>query len=87
MLSGASESGIFLLQLAKNDEAFATAGDFTEDRVIYSIVITGPQMVNATTTVRVERGDHFGLLLTSSSLNAAPAAAWAECQLNYLVLT
>jgi hypothetical protein len=87
VLSAAAEAGIFLVQLAKNDEAFSAPGDFTQDRIIYSIVVTGPILVNETITVRTERGDHYGLLLTASSLNGAAAAAWAECQLNYLVLT
>ncbi len=86
VLSGASEH-VMLVQLALNDEAFTAVGQFTDERVIYSFVCTGPQLLNETTTIRVVRGDHLGIRIAASSDNPGATAVWAESQLNYLVLS
>ena len=87
VLSAASTSGIYFVKIALGDEAFTSLGDFTDNRVIYDMVGTGPQIVNATTTIRVNRGDHIGLSLNQSNANSGNANAAVSCQLNYLVLS
>ena len=87
VLSSASTSGIYHVKFALADEAFSTIADFTDTRTIYAIRGTGPQLVNETTTIRVNRGDHLGILLDQSGVNSSAANAAATLQLNYLVLS
>ena len=87
VLSAASTSGVYLVKFALADEQFTSSSDFTDNRTIYAFRGTGPQIVNKTTTIRVERGDHLGILLSQSSVNSGNANAAATLQLNYLVLS
>ena len=87
VLSSASTSGIYHVKFALADEQFSTLADFTDTRTIYAIRGTGPQLVNETTTIRVNRGDHLGILLDQSGVNSGNANAAATLQLNYLVLS
>ena len=87
VMSAASTSGVYFVTFALADEQFTSSSDFTDNRTIYKFVGTGPQIVNETTTIRVERGDHLGILLTQSSVNSGNANAAVSLQLNYLVLS
>ena len=87
VLSAASTSGVYLVKFALADEQFTSSSDFTDTRTIYAVRGTGPQIVNETTTIRVNRGDHLGILLSQSSVNSGNANAAATLQLNYLVLS
>ena len=87
VLTAASTSGVYFVKFALADEAFSAIGDFTDNRVIYSIIGTGPQIVNETTTIRVNRGDHLGILLQTSNVNSGSANLGASVQTNYLVLS
>ena len=87
VMSAASTSGVYFVTFALADEQFSSVADFTDNRTIYKFVGTGPQIVNETTTIRVERGDHLGILLNQSGVNSSNANAAVSLQLNYLVLS
>ena len=85
-ISASSEHPIFVT-LALADEAFTAVGDFTDSRTIYTFTSTGPLVINETTTIRVPRAHHLGILVTASSANPGNTQANVVCQLNYLVLS
>ena len=62
-----------------------TIAEFTNDKTIYSFVTAadGNGLINETTTIRVPRSWHLAILVDSLASNSF----FANCQLNYLVLS
>ena len=62
-----------------------TISTFSDDKVIYSMCsgVDSNALINETTTIRVPRGWHLAMLVDSLSSNSF----FANCQLNYLVLS
>ena len=85
-ISAASEHIIFVT-VALADEAFTGAADFTDNRILYTFVSTGPMVINETTTIRVPRGHHLGINVSTASGNPGATQADVVCQVNYLVLS
>ena len=62
-----------------------TIADFSQDKVIYSFVTAEDSnaLINETTTIRVPRSWHLAMIIDSLNSNSF----FANCQLNYLVLS
>ena len=63
----------------------SSAGDFTQDTIIYTYTFRNQQLVNETTTIRVPQGWYLATLMVNNDpVNASDASA--VVQVNYLSL-
>ena len=78
--------GAFAVALA--DVPFVTAADFTDNRIITDSEVgnNSTAQINHTTTIRVPRGWHLGILVTNRG-GANPLSYGVTAGLHYLVLS
>ena len=85
VLSATAATDAIQIKLGLFQKQPTTYGDFTDDTVIYSLMLRNQMLVNETTTVRVPQGWFLavGIHNPISSVNQEIAF---NCQINYLSL-
>ena len=85
VISGAGTGSPISIKVALADEPFVSSAQFTDQRGIAEFVVSGDQIIDRVTTIRVPREWHLGLL--AENLGTAVGGYACIPGLHYLVLS